>query len=55
MGPIIIGFTFTASLGVWYAIKLTMGIRVPADEEGLDLHEFGMVFRPSRLMTSGTV
>jgi len=31
------------SLGVWYAIKLTMGVRVSAEEEyeGLDVGEHG--------------
>jgi Amt family ammonium transporter len=36
-------FTATVSLGLWYAIKLTMGVRVSEEEEveGLDLGEHG--------------
>jgi len=36
-------FTFLVSLGVWYAIKLTMGVRVSEEEEyeGLDIGEHG--------------
>jgi Amt family ammonium transporter len=41
-------FTFGASLAVWYAIKLAMGVRVSADEEfeGLDVGEHGMSAYP---------
>ena len=37
------GFTVTLSLAFWYAIKLTMGLRVSEEEEveGLDLGEHG--------------
>jgi len=37
-------FTFTASAVVWYAIKLTLGVRVSPEEEdeGLDIGEHGM-------------
>ncbi|MEE8396257.1 MAG: ammonium transporter [bacterium] len=56
LGVVVIGaFTFTASLGVWYVLKITMGLRVNEQEEldGLDRHEFGMEaypeFRPGFL------
>jgi Amt family ammonium transporter len=41
-------FTFVASLGVWYAVKLAMGVRVSAEEEveGLDVGEHGMSAYP---------
>ena len=37
-------FTFTLALIAWYAIKVTMGMRVDAEDEirGLDLSEMGM-------------
>jgi Amt family ammonium transporter len=37
-------FTFVASMALWYALKVTLGIRVTADEEyeGLDQHEIGV-------------
>ena len=37
------GFTLTLSLLFWYAIKLTMGLRVSPEEEleGLDIGEHG--------------
>jgi Amt family ammonium transporter len=37
-------FTFGASLLVWYAVKLAIGIRVSPEEEeeGLDIGEHGM-------------
>jgi Amt family ammonium transporter len=37
-------FTLAAALAVWYAISLTMGVRVSAEEEieGLDIGEHGM-------------
>jgi ammonium transporter, Amt family len=41
-------FTFGASLAVWYAIKLVLGVRVSAEEEfeGLDIGEHGMSAYP---------
>jgi Amt family ammonium transporter len=41
-------FSFGASLVVWYAIKLTLGVRVSAEEEfeGLDVGEHGMSAYP---------
>lgn len=56
-------FTFTASLIAWYVLKVTVGIRVSADEEllGLDMGEHGNMaypeFAPRRLslpMTLGS-
>jgi len=44
-GVIFVGlFTFLASLVVWYAIKLVLGVRVTPEEEeeGLDIGEHGM-------------
>jgi Amt family ammonium transporter len=37
-------FTFVASAVAWYALKLTIGIRVSPEEErdGLDVGEHGM-------------
>jgi Amt family ammonium transporter len=42
------GFTFAASLAVWYAIKMLMGVRVKAEDEmtGLDAVEIGMEAYP---------
>jgi Amt family ammonium transporter len=42
------GFTFVTSLVVWYAIKMTLGVRVKAEDEveGLDLAEMGMEAYP---------
>jgi Amt family ammonium transporter len=42
------GFTFAASLAVWYVIKLVLGVRVSAEEEfeGLDVGEHGMSAYP---------
>jgi len=50
----IFGWVFTASLLVWYAIKLSMGIRVSEEEEyeGLDIGECGMEAYPE--FTSST-
>jgi Amt family ammonium transporter len=41
-------FTFVGSLGIWYAIKLAIGVRVSAEEEfeGLDVGEHGMSAYP---------
>ena len=41
-------FTIIASAVVWYIIKLTIGIRVTAEEEleGVDLAEIGMEAYP---------
>jgi Amt family ammonium transporter len=38
------GFTFFASLAIWYVLKVTMGVRVTTEEEveGLDIHEIGV-------------
>ncbi len=46
---LIIGvFVFAASYAIWLVLKLTIGIRVSAEEEidGLDKHEFGMEAYP---------
>ena len=45
---VIFGFVFMASLGVWYLLKATMGIRVTAEEEdaGMDLHDCGVEAYP---------
>ncbi len=47
-----IGFTFTASLIVFMAIKHTVGLRVSEDEElrGLDISEHGMFGYPERFI-----
>jgi len=48
-GVVAVGaFTFVASLAVWYAIKLAIGLRVSPEEEleGLDLGEHGMSAYP---------
>ncbi|HEY0707945.1 MAG TPA: ammonium transporter [Polyangia bacterium] len=41
-------FAFVGSLGVWYAVKLAMGVRVTAEDEvnGLDVAEIGMEAYP---------
>jgi len=45
---VIFGFVFVASWIVWYVIKVTMGIRVTAEEEdaGMDLHDCGIEAYP---------
>jgi len=45
---VIFGFVFAASWIVWYVIKVTMGIRVTAEEEdaGMDLHDCGIEAYP---------
>ena len=45
---VIFGFVFAASWVVWYVIKVTMGIRVTAEEEdaGMDLHDCGIEAYP---------
>jgi len=45
---VIFGFVFLASLLVWYVIKVTMGIRVTAEEEdaGMDMHDCGIEAYP---------
>jgi Amt family ammonium transporter len=50
----IFGWVFAASLLVWFALKLTMGIRVSLEEEyeGLDIGECGMEAYPE--FTSST-
>ncbi len=50
----IFGWVFVTSLVVWYVLKLTMGIRVSAEEEyeGLDIGECGMEAYPE--FTSST-
>jgi Amt family ammonium transporter len=42
------GFAFVASFAAWYAIKLTIGVRVTREDEvaGLDLAEIGMEAYP---------
>jgi Amt family ammonium transporter len=48
-GVIAVGaFTFAASIGTWYLIKLLMGVRVTAEQEttGLDISEIGMEAYP---------
>jgi len=50
IGTVAVGaFTFTAMLLAWYAIKMTLGLRVDADDElrGLDLSEMGMEAYPN--------
>ncbi|MDH5751221.1 MAG: ammonium transporter [Deltaproteobacteria bacterium] len=50
LGVVTVGlFTFSTSYGFWYAIKLSMGLRVGEQEEldGIDLHEFGMEAYPA--------
>jgi ammonium transporter, Amt family len=45
MGVAAVGaFVFPVSLGLWYALKFTLGVRVTEEEEieGLDLHEIGV-------------
>jgi Amt family ammonium transporter len=41
-------FTFLASLAIWFAIKLVMGVRVSEEEEfeGVDLSECGLEAYP---------
>ena len=41
-------FTFALSYGVWYAIKVTLGVRVSpvVEVQGLDIHEMGMEAYP---------
>jgi Amt family ammonium transporter len=49
IGIIVIGaFTFVFSFAVWFALKITMGIRVSDEEEydGLDYHESGVEAYP---------
>jgi len=50
----IFGWVFGASFVVWYALKLTMGVRVSEEEEyeGLDIGECGMEAYPE--FTSST-
>ncbi|MEL0657939.1 ammonium transporter [Psychromonas arctica] len=45
---VIFGFVFAASWIVWYVIKVTMGIRVTAEQEdaGMDLHDCGVEAYP---------
>lgn len=46
------GFTFVASLALWYGLKATMGVRVTEQEEteGLDIHEIGVgAYNPDAL------
>ncbi len=44
----IFGFVFTVSLGVWYLLKISVGIRVSSEEEyqGVDFSECGMEAYP---------
>ncbi|MFQ5731179.1 MAG: ammonium transporter [Planctomycetaceae bacterium] len=46
-------WAFPVSLGIFYAIKLTVGLRVSEQEEmeGLDLHEHGMLAYPPGFVT----
>lgn len=48
------GFVFAVSLGSWYLIKVTLGIRVSAEEEleGLDVGEHGMSAYPEFAVAS---
>jgi Amt family ammonium transporter len=50
----IFGWVFAVSLVIWFALKLTMGIRVSEEEEyeGLDIGECGMEAYPE--FTSST-
>ncbi|MDA7745901.1 ammonium transporter [Psychromonas sp.] len=45
---VIFGFVFAASWVVWYVIKVTMGIRVTAEQEeaGMDIHDCGVEAYP---------
>ncbi len=46
LGVLAVGaFTFPVSMAVWYALKVTLGVRVSEHEEieGLDLHEIGVL------------
>ncbi len=47
-----VGFTLTASFLVFYAIKMTVGLRVSEEEElaGLDISEHGMFGYPERFI-----
>jgi len=50
IGTVAVGaFTFTAMLLAWYVIKVTMGLRVDAEDEmrGLDMSEMGMEAYPN--------
>ncbi len=49
-------FTFTASIVFWYLLKVTMGIRVSAEEEieGLDVGEHGNRAYPDFVITGST-
>jgi Amt family ammonium transporter len=56
IGTVAVGaFTFTAMLLAWFLIKVTMGLRVEAEDEvrGLDLAEMGMEAYPSEQWASG--
>ena len=48
------GFVFTISFGVWHLIRVTVGIRVTAEEEleGLDVGEHGMSAYPEFAVAS---
>ena len=48
-------FVFVVSMVIWYVLKLTMGIRVSAEEEleGLDLGEHGMEAYPGFAKVEG--
>ncbi len=43
------GFVFATSIAVWFALKSTLGIRVPEEDEmvGLDISEMGLEAYPS--------
>ncbi|MEW5974835.1 MAG: ammonium transporter [Acidobacteriota bacterium] len=49
-------FTFVASMVIWYAIKLILGVRVTAEEEleGLDIGEHGNRAYPDFVVTGTT-
>jgi len=53
---VIFGFVFVASLLVWFAIKMTMGLRVAEEDEydGLDAAECGLEAYPEFVSTSGS-
>jgi Amt family ammonium transporter len=52
---VIFGWVFGASLVVWYALKLTMGIRVSEEDEfnGVDMADCGVVAYPEFVGTKG--
>jgi Amt family ammonium transporter len=55
MGIVCVGaFVFSASFGVWFVLKVTIGLRVSEEEEftGLDMPEFGVSAYPEFVASS---